>query len=236
MHAFNVTPGQLKAALLFAGKNDVRFYLNGILLERGHDYRRMVATDGHRLICINLPHPPSEDPEHDAAPPPKGSPLRYIVPREAVEQAIKAFGKNNLITVRCDGKNVVLEGIKANLLDANFPGYERIIPTEASGEYAGFNALYLADCVKASQLLSPSKLPHPDRCQCAPNGDGPAFVHLSDDAFCVIMSVRDAKLAPAGVPNWYSNAGKPRDYATITNRYIAKIKAEGVTEYLEKAK
>ena len=36
-------------------QQDVRYYLNGLLLEIGGDYLRAVATDGHRLAAADIP-------------------------------------------------------------------------------------------------------------------------------------------------------------------------------------
>ena len=65
---------QLKAILAFAGKNDIRFYINAILVD--FDNRVVVATDGSMLVI-------HRDVENLTG---EGS---VIIPRFAVEMALK---------------------------------------------------------------------------------------------------------------------------------------------------
>ena len=44
----------LKAISLFAPKNDIRYCLNGVLLDSTGDEVRLVATDGHCLALYRL--------------------------------------------------------------------------------------------------------------------------------------------------------------------------------------
>ena len=45
-HIATVPAALVKAAMLFQAKNDVRYYLNGIMITKSH----IVATDGHVMF------------------------------------------------------------------------------------------------------------------------------------------------------------------------------------------
>ncbi|HDX0947953.1 TPA: hypothetical protein RNT26_000596 [Stenotrophomonas maltophilia] len=47
----------IAAALHVAPKNDVRFYLNGVLIESHADGAIIVATDGHRMLVVRTSLP-----------------------------------------------------------------------------------------------------------------------------------------------------------------------------------
>ncbi len=105
-------------------KQDVRYYLNGILLEVGESYIRSVATDGHRLsIC-------------DAAVDSKEKEIKQvIIPRKAVmeiqrlldpakDQTVKLSLSNNHIRLEADGLEMT-----SKLIDGRFPEYDRVLPS-----------------------------------------------------------------------------------------------------------
>lgn len=140
----------LKAALICAAKNDVRFYLNGVAIDRGN----VVSTDGHRLFYTEID---SINPEMQ----------QVIIPREAVEYlSKKAIGIKDLEKV----VKVTLEGAEGKLtiqgtdisesfraIDGKFPEWKRIIPkqdgSEYEGEYPTFNWQYLVDFQKIAKTL-----------------------------------------------------------------------------------
>jgi DNA polymerase III sliding clamp (beta) subunit (PCNA family) len=78
--------GALKAALLFAPKNDVRAYLCGACIDHGPKGVRLVATDGHRLLVVNLTDTP------------QNLSVRYVLSRDVMERAVKAYA--NMVAER----------------------------------------------------------------------------------------------------------------------------------------
>ncbi|MBA0227379.1 hypothetical protein D7U89_18095 [Stenotrophomonas maltophilia] len=68
----------IAAALHVAPKNDVRFYLNGVLIESHADGAIIVATDGHRMLVVRTSLP------WDIG--------KIIVPRNACELVAKMKG------------------------------------------------------------------------------------------------------------------------------------------------
>jgi len=47
----HISRNKLKAAAYFSARDDIRYYLNGILIESTPMQTRIVATDGHALFC-----------------------------------------------------------------------------------------------------------------------------------------------------------------------------------------
>lgn len=108
-------------------QQDVRYYLNGMLLETGGQYLRAVATDGHRLALCQV--------ELD------GQPLQeqqVIVPRKGVLELQRLMsGEGDLhIELGANHVRIQLEGIRftSKLIDGRFPEYERVIPKESANE------------------------------------------------------------------------------------------------------
>lgn len=103
-------------------QQDVRYFLNGMLLEVSEKNLRAVATDGHRLALA------SEEIEGQAGV------NQVIVPRKAVMELLRSvepndqnlsitFGPNFIKVV---GKDITLT---SKLVDGRYPDYNRVIPT-----------------------------------------------------------------------------------------------------------
>lgn len=103
-------------------QQDVRYYLNGLLLEIGGERIRAVATDGHRLaLCDGAFENPS-----DAS-------NQVILPRKAVielgrllsdsEDEVRLEVSNSHVRIHF-GKSL----FTTKLIDGRFPDYERVMP------------------------------------------------------------------------------------------------------------
>src|ERR1700722_10744139 len=103
-------------------QQDVRYYLNGLLLETDGKSLRAVATDGHRLaIC-----------EIDLKNPNTGGQQQVIVPRKGVLELQRILGTGGSIELAI-GTNHVRAQIgdirfTSKLIDGRFPEYSRVIP------------------------------------------------------------------------------------------------------------
>ncbi len=107
-------------------QQDVRYYLNGMLLETGKGHLKAVATDGHRLaLCQAAVEGSSEE-------------QQVIVPRKGVLELQRLMsGEGELdIELGTNHIRIQLEGIRftSKLIDGRFPEYERVIPKESSNE------------------------------------------------------------------------------------------------------
>ncbi len=121
---FSINAGKLKKALdktLFCMANqDVRYYLNGLLLNISNRKIKLVASDGHRLAIY-------EDELDEAA----GFEARIILPRKGVMELSRLlddpeadldveFSSNN---IRIKIKHIVFS---AKLVDAKYPDFSKV--------------------------------------------------------------------------------------------------------------
>lgn len=108
-------------------QQDVRYYLNGMLLETGGQHLRAVATDGHRLALCQV--------ELDGA---DLEEQQVIVPRKGVLELQRLLtGEGDLnIELGANHIRIQLEGIRftSKLIDGRFPEYDRVIPKESTNE------------------------------------------------------------------------------------------------------
>lgn len=199
-------PAKFIAVLkLFAGKEDIRWYLNGIALEIGASESRVLATDGHRLgmfrIKSDQPYVSPTDPLTDIMIPlellqhikSKGDVEITLGEREVLEPVPGQQHEPSVrrpVTLTCDGVSTSGMTTQAKYID-----FRRVIPHKTSGEVAQFNPLYVGDLHKAAKLLGykyGGSLSH--------NGGGGALIHL-DDAFIGVMMPWVAN-APNEAPDW----------------------------------
>jgi DNA polymerase-3 subunit beta len=108
-------------------QQDVRYYLNGMLLETGGKHLRAVATDGHRLALCEA--------ELDGA---KLDEQQVIVPRKGVLELQRLMSGEGSVNIELGANHVriQLDGIRftSKLIDGRFPEYERVIPKESANE------------------------------------------------------------------------------------------------------
>jgi len=108
-------------------QQDVRYYLNGLLLETGQKHLRAVATDGHRLALCEVELDDKKMPEQ-----------QVIVPRKGVLELQRLLGDDGDLEIELGSNHVriQLEGIRftSKLIDGRFPEYERVIPQDTSNQ------------------------------------------------------------------------------------------------------
>lgn len=107
---------------------DVRYYLNGLLLERENNVLRAVATDGHRLALGSVETAES-NPEKSAV----------IVPRKAILELGRLLGDiadNVTLAISSQQLKVELPDLHftSKLIDGQFPNYERVLPVGGDKE------------------------------------------------------------------------------------------------------
>lgn len=103
-------------------QQDVRYYLNGLLLEVGAGRMRAVATDGHRLALSEAALPAADEEVRQIIVPRKGVlELQRLV--EDSDEAVEVqFGTNHVQL------NVGDVSFTSKLIDGRFPDYERVLP------------------------------------------------------------------------------------------------------------
>ena len=143
-----IKTNELKALLICAAKNDVRYYLNSIHFESTSNGIIAASTDGHRLLCINLPDQQAEG-------------IKALIPRALIEAAVKT--KAPTIDVTIEGANVTLasagQNVSGSITDGVFPDFRRVIPASVSGESGGaqFQTDYISDFDKIGKLINGGK-------------------------------------------------------------------------------
>ncbi len=112
---------QLAQVAYAMAQQDIRYYLNGLLLIAAGNELRMVATDGHRLAFAANPLE-TEAPRTEV-----------ILPRKTVmELARQLADTEDPLEVILAGNQVVFRfgpiELVSKLIDGKFPDYERVIP------------------------------------------------------------------------------------------------------------
>ncbi len=125
--SLSMTQGALKRLLDLShfamAHQDVRYYLNGMLIEMGKGRLRTVATDGHRLAVAEASLDGCD------------SDRSMILPRKGVMELLRLLGSGEEPVTLSMGNNAVqldLGEIRltSKLIDGRFPDYERVIPRE----------------------------------------------------------------------------------------------------------
>lgn len=124
-------------------QQDVRFYLNGMLLEIDDDRISCVATDGHRLAYSN-----SSTNAHPE------TPVKAIIPRKSIgelQRLLSSVDPEETIALFVTPQYLQLQinniRITTKLLDGRFPDYNRVIPIDGDKEV-------VIDCQMLKQALT----------------------------------------------------------------------------------
>ncbi len=112
-------------------QQDVRYFLNGMLLEVTTEHLRTVATDGHRLAMCTL--------ESGVA---GAERLQIIVPRKGVQEIGRLLDEAGEEVRLSVSENHMRVGhgeysLTTRLIDGKFPDYEKVIPPDVSRTIVG---------------------------------------------------------------------------------------------------
>jgi DNA polymerase III subunit beta len=194
MAIIHISRNKLKAAAYFSGVKDIRYYLNGILIESTPMQTRACATDGHALFCTK------DDAKGD-----NDGTFTGIVPNDTLKQILawKAPYKGAadlpvVITTAADEQRAEWCGNTAvfKLIDGKFPEYARVVPADVSGEASHFNPELLIKCKKAAEALGTSSKGFYAFKQ---GGDGSGIAVFSTESFAVVMPMHGEKADVADV-------------------------------------
>jgi DNA polymerase III subunit beta len=100
---------------------DIRYYLNGVLLSLDTNQIRVVATDGHRLSFASMKADMAEQP------------TQVIIPRKTVLELTKLMSDSeDTVTITLAPNQVKFEfgaiEIISKVVEGNFPDYQKVIP------------------------------------------------------------------------------------------------------------
>ena len=129
-------------------QQDIRYYLNGVLLVIDGHFLKLIATDGHRLAYI-VTKLDQEYPKQE-----------IILPRKTVNELIKLLAETEeKITfelaenqVRMTFSNIVLI---SKVIDGKFPDYERVIPNYTN--QLTLNRIEILQALQRAAILSNEK-------------------------------------------------------------------------------
>jgi DNA polymerase-3 subunit beta len=125
-HKFSIPENELHALIdrtAFAmAQQDVRYYLNGLMLEAADGVLRAVATDGHRLAMCELAMDVGE-----------GTGEQVIVPRKGVQELHRLLDEKDgevKIEIGSNHIRITTDELRftSKLIDGRFPDYTRVIP------------------------------------------------------------------------------------------------------------
>ncbi len=129
---------------------DVRYYLNGLLLEVKESQLRAVATDGHRmgLSEVKLGQATNED-------------RQVIVPRKGVQEISRFLDSGERQTELKLSRNHVQVGVEgitltSKLIDGRFPDYTQVMP-KSHRNIARMNRLLLREALGRAAILANEK-------------------------------------------------------------------------------
>jgi len=128
--SFSIPQNQFKSLFdktSFAmAQQDVRYYLNGILMELSAGKIKLVATDGHRLALSEIEMDTGAENER-----------QIIIPRKAVLELSRLLDSSDIASkcilsqnhLRVETGSLVFT---TKLIDGKFPDYQRVIPVDGN--------------------------------------------------------------------------------------------------------
>ena len=130
-------------------QQDVRYYLNGMLLEVGNDRVRAVATDGHRLAMM--------DTKVAGLP---GELTQVILPRKGVIELSRLLSDEGEVSVVLGNNHIRIATtdfrFTSKLVDGAYPDYDRVLPKGGDKQMVG-NREELKNAFSRTAILSNEK-------------------------------------------------------------------------------
>lgn len=130
-------------------QQDIRYYLNGLLLEVNGDRLNVVGTDGHRLSFTSTRLEAQYEKQE------------LILPRKTVLELIKLLDDSEdkvALEVSANQVNFSFSGIRliSKVIDGKFPDYTRVIPTGYTNSFQ-IDRLSLLLAMQRASILSNEK-------------------------------------------------------------------------------
>jgi DNA polymerase-3 subunit beta len=139
---------RLIAMTIFAtAKENSRYAINGVLVERQKNKLTVVATDGHRLALAKGTCKSNQDDDRSA-----------IVPTKALHLLLRLFeGEAQTVKVKIDHGQIHFASdhavLSCNLVEGNFPPYDDVIPRDGDKK-ATLATDVLTSAVRRAALLT----------------------------------------------------------------------------------
>lgn len=198
----------LRAVSLASAKQDIRQYLNGVLIEVTVYGVFLVATDGRRMH-VGLAEKPPQDVD----------PFSVIVPADVVATAAKKYGKSDtrLMLIGDQSGPWSLGHEPFEPMDGKFPQWRLVVPVVGPpGRFPPLRAKNLKDLAEAAELLGGKGAGFHLHC-----GDGKmvlAKLNDREDFIAVLTAQLPAKdLSEDAVFKWHEASKPARPLWSIIN-------------------
>lgn len=145
----NVNGHYLKALRHCAATEDIRYYLNGVLLETTAEGKFYVGTEGHRIAVFHEPWDGNEERED----------VRIVIPRDVLEalRLPKQRQITSILSKMPDGRWLLDPQVEAAIafrpIDGKYPEWRGVIPTKVSGAAGNYNWEYVRSFIKIKHEL-----------------------------------------------------------------------------------
>ena len=140
---------RLVAQTLFAtARENSRYAINGVLVERQGNKLAVVATDGHRLALAKGSCKATNDETRSAIVPTKALNLLLRLFDDA-EQTVHVKAEDNQILFKTDDAVLV-----SNLVEGNFPPYADVIPKDGDKKASLATDLFISAVRRAALLTN----------------------------------------------------------------------------------
>ena len=142
----NVLKELIEKTAFAMAQQDVRYYLNGLMMEVASGVIRTVATDGHRLAYCE------KNIDGDLA-----DSKQVIIPRKGVSELQRLLSdSDDLIKVVLGNNHIQCElpnqRFTSKLIDGRFPDYKRVMPSEEGNVFIADKESLKSALIRASIL------------------------------------------------------------------------------------
>ena len=179
----------IKAISHLSATKDIRFYLNGILVEATKTHTTLVATDGH-VLGVYKNEEENEIPEETK--------FEFILPNDTLKNLKSAIIKGELISLEFEPdetskvNSVIIKSLSITLttqtIDAKFPDWRRVLPRETTNELGHYNPELPARFIKVAKEFGKK----PDNINLHQNGTSAAALTIDgvENFMGVVMPTR----------------------------------------------
>lgn len=185
----------LRAVSLFAASKDIRYYLNGVLVQVTAKAVRLVGTDGHALLIGQT--------EFETAP--DTDVVKMIVPIDVCKRFAADADKTPIFIWPIGAGRYKMESVGLSInftpVDGTFPDYENVavLPKSTSGEPCQFDPQLVARAGKAAAIVGSKTHACP---VIAYNGQRSSLIHFPTDANLIGVLMPMNLPSMSGLPNW----------------------------------